>query len=214
MKVTYFFLVTARAELPAVEPSAPAQNEGFCEAQPPPRGILRAHSVSPFVRSVRQRISSDETGDMAEAVSCLLDFSKRRGLVTPPPTRPSEQSQMVWTFMTSTPKTTPFTFITSTPKTTPVSTPRQPSPPRIQSRRILPRDIPRPLAMRRPPSAALGAPALQEDEDELMDIPDTPRSPAVSDITILRLVLLFFYYVIFFIIFLCKCISYINFFLF
>ena len=54
-----------------------------------------------------------------------------------------------------------------------------------------------PLVVRRPPSAALGAPPrngdgnseeMEEEEGELPDLPEDRQSPAVSDITIVRLV--------------------------
>ena len=49
------------------------------------------------------------------------------------------------------------------------------------SRRVFSLDTPRPIALRRPPSAALGAPPQQEEEDsediELPDIPDTLNNP-------------------------------------
>ena len=78
---------------------------------------------------------------------------------------------------------------------TPAAAPRPDRPPRISSRRILPIDTPRPTALRRQSSPALGAPLQQEEEtDDLPDIPDTPQSLAVSDVTVLRLVLFLYFF--------------------
>ena len=98
------------------------------------------------------------------------------------------------------------------------SPPERPPPPRIVGRRSIavmstmprPRPIcsvlrgttparPPPPVVRRPPSAALGAPPRngdgnseemeeEEEEGELPDLPEDRHSPAVSDITIVRLV--------------------------
>ena len=104
-----------------------------------------------------------------EAISCLVDFAKRG--MSPPS---SQGEDAIRPFATSTPKT-------------PTAAPRPDRPPVITSRRVLPLDTPRPRPLRRP--AALGAPPVKEEEEELPDIPDTPESPTVSDITGLRLVL-------------------------
>ena len=98
----------------------------------------------------------------------------------------------------------------------PATPPERPPPPRIVGRTVAvmsttprPRPVypytvlrgtgaparPPPPVIRRPPSAALGAPPRNEDdssseekEGELPDLPETRYSPAVSDITIVRLV--------------------------
>ena len=210
----YFFLVTARTsgglypELPptppAAQPSAPPCDEGYLGSSGMSstdsggsRGILRPHSESPFLRNVRART---EEVDM-EAISCLLDFA-RRELRTPPPPAISTVGSFSASGATSgSPEVLVRTFKTTTPKT-PATAPRPDCPPRMASRRVFPPDTPRPRALRRPPSAALGAPPRQEGEEEestemeleLPDIPDTPQSPAVSDITVLRLVLFFIYF--------------------
>ena len=112
-----------------------------------------------------------------EAISCLLEFAKR-GIDTTAQDSASQEEAMVRTFKAMTP-------------TTPSPAPRPQRPPRIASRRILPVDTARlrPLRSPPPPAAALGAPPVKEEEEmDLPDISDTPQSPAVSDITVLRLV--------------------------
>ena len=184
----------------AVQPSAPPADEGYggsSSSDSSERGIIRPHSVSPFLRHVRQRLESEEEEIDMEAVACLLNFSTREGGGQTPsqtvtttvssfriggPSGSAESDVMVRTFRTSTP-------------TTPAAAPRPDRPPRIASRRILPLDTPRPNAIRAP-SAALGAPPSDEDLS-LPDIPDTPASPSTSDITVIRLVNCFkkyFYY--------------------
>ena len=114
-----------------------------------------------------------DAGNDMEAISCLLDFSMRDR-------RDSPAITTVGTFTTPSGSRTPdtVTFRSSTPKT-PAAAPRPERPPRMISRRVFPLDTPRPIALRRPPSAALGAPPQQEEEDsediELPDIPDSPR---------------------------------------
>lgn len=191
-------------ELPHPEPSAPPSDDngfgvrsGLSSSSGGSRGVVRAHSKSPFMRNVRARIGKEgeeEAVDM-EAISCLLDFATRDrregqsppvittvGSYSAPGASKTPDARIVKTFRTSTPKT-------------PAAAPRPYRPPRKASRRVLPVETPRLRALRRPPSAALGAPPQQEDpeemEMELPDIPDTPQSPAVSDITILRLVFLY-----------------------
>ena len=149
-----------------------------------------------------------------EAISCLLDFARREPR-TPPSAITTVGSFAASGAASGSPEILVRTFKTSTPKT-PATAPRTDCPPRISSRRVLPGNTPR--ALRRPPSAALGAPPRQEGEEssemelEIPDIPDTPQSPTMSDITVLRLVLFFYILVIFFMhnIFF----SYANFFLF
>lgn len=204
----FFLLVVARTsqglypQLPAaplaVQPSAPPADEGYggsSSSDSSERGIIRPHSVSPFLRHVRQRLESEEEEEIdMEAVACLLNFSTRGGegggqtpsqTVTTTtvssfriggPSGSAESDVMVRTFRTSTP-------------TTPAAASRPDHPPRIASRRILPLDTPRPNAIR-PPSAALGAPPSDEGDEDLSlpDIPDTPASPSTSDITVIRLV--------------------------
>lgn len=207
LKVTFFFLVTARASSSSAsnsEPSSAPEDLSIWS-----RGVTRPHSISPFVRNVRVKKEDDEVGDtVEEAVSCLLDFSKRTGLISSPPAeaeRHPRQEEMVRNFSTSTPRT-------STPVSTPRRPPRDisptrfvlpgpsirrpPSPPRIRSRRVLPMDTPRPRPLLRP--AALGAPPPPppvDDDDEVMaelpDIPETPASPTASDMTMIRLVFFF-----------------------
>ena len=162
------------------------------------RGVLRPHSAYPFLRNVKPRVEQPEDGEVVyiEAIAGLLNFS-RRGLSTPPPAITtigsfgSPDPVMVRTFVTSTPKT-------------PATAPRPDCPPRISSRRVLPGEAPRPRALRRPPSAALGAPPQRDGQDEedesldLPDIPDTPQSPPMSEITIRRSVFFFVFLLIFF----------------
>lgn len=134
-------------------------------------------------------------------MACLLNFATRDGgAETPQQTvstttvssfridgasGSSESDVMIRTFRTSTPRT-------------PAAAPRTDRPPRISSRRVLPMDTPQPRAVRSsPPAAALGAPpASAGDSDDtkcgdLPDIPDTPASPSISDITLHRLVFLY-----------------------
>ena len=124
---------------------------------------------------------------------------------TPPVTVSSSFTQM-------TPPPSPPTAGSAT------SPPQRPPPPRITGRRTVaimsttprPRPVrvtestytvlrgttparPPPPAIRRPPSAALGSPPRdgndsEQEEGELPDLPETRHSPAVSDVTIMRLV--------------------------
>nr|XP_022316586.1 melanoma-associated antigen E1-like [Crassostrea virginica] len=122
-----------------------------------------------------------------EAISCLLDFARREPR-TPPSAITTVGSFAASGAASGSPEILVRTFKTSTPKT-PATAPRTDCPPRISSRRVLPGNTPR--ALRRPPSAALGAPPRQEGEEssemelEIPDIPDTPQSPTMSDITVL-----------------------------
>ena len=168
---------------PPLVPSAPPSDDGFNGSSEMlsdsggSRGIVRPHSKSPFLLNVRARREEEEV-DM-EAISCLLDFARRE-------TRTPPAIATVGSFAASgasgSPEVLVKTFRTSTPKT-PTAAPRSDCPPRISSRRVLPVDTPHPRALRRPPSAALGAPPRQEGEElnemelELPDIPDTPSHP-------------------------------------
>ena len=189
---------------PPVVPSAPPSDDGFqgssemsSSDSSGSRGILRPHSESPFLRNVRARIGNEEEVDM-EAISCLLDFARREPR-TPPPAITTVGSFAASGAASGSPEILVRTFKTSTPKT-PATAPRTDCPPRISSRRVLPGNTPRPRALRRPPSAALGTPPRQEGEEssemelELPDIPETPQSPTMSDITVLRLVLFFIFW--------------------
>ena len=65
-----------------VVPSAPPRDEGYGSASSSSsstgRGAIRPHSVSPFLRSVRQRLMEEEDEEIdLEAISCLLDFASR-----------------------------------------------------------------------------------------------------------------------------------------
>lgn len=185
-------------ELPPTPPALPSAHpadegyggsSGLSSDSSSSRGVVRPHSDSPFQRNVRSRTVSLQEEIDIEAISCLLDFAARGMATQSPkpmttvstfPARGASQEVMVKTFRTSTSKT-------------PAPAPRPERPPRIASRRILPIDTPRPRPLRSsPPSAALGVPPRQEEEDiDLPDIPDTPQSPSVSDITVLRLVLFY-----------------------
>ena len=206
----YFLLVTVRTsqglypELPPpVVPSAPPSDDGFQGSSEMSsdsggsRGILRPHSESPFLRNVRARIGNEEEDVDMEAISCLLYFARRE--TRTPPAITTVGSFAASGAASGNPEVLVRTFKTSTPKT-PATAPRPDCPPRISSRRVLSGVTPRPRALRRPPSAALGAPPRQEGEEsnemelELPDIPDTPQYPAVSDITVLRLVLFFIFW--------------------
>lgn len=88
----FFLLVVARTsqglypQLPAaplaVQPSAPPADEGYggsSSSDSSERGIIRPHSVSPYLRHVRQRLESEEEEIDKEAVACFLNFSTREG---------------------------------------------------------------------------------------------------------------------------------------
>ena len=163
------------------------------------RGIIRPHSKSPFLRNVRARREGKEEEIDMEAISCLLNFATR----DIPENQTPQAIATVSSFSASgasgaSGDVMVRTFRTSTLKT-PTAAPRPERPPRISSRRVLPMDTPRPRALRSsPPSAALGAPpptagGQTDEESELPDIPDTPQSPAISDITVLWLVLFFIF---------------------
>ena len=189
---------------PPAQPSAPPSDEGYGESgsdDPGSRGVVRPHSDSPFVRNVRtRRIVEEEEEIDVEDISLLLNFSTR-GISAnrTPPAPPSLEGEMVRPIRTSTPRT-------------PAAAVGPERPPRISSSRIFPLDTPHPRPLRRPPSAALGDPPQQEGEEDMQeesvdlpDISDTPQSPTVSDITVLRLVLLFIFggiiYIVFFVFF-------------
>ena len=144
---------------PLLQPAPPPCDEGYGGSgsgsgddlsDQGSRGVVRPHSDSPFVRNVRARGIVEEEEIDVEAISCLLNISTRGiSASRTPPAAPSSEVEMVRTFRTSTPKT-------------PAAAARPERPPRISSRRILPLDTPRPRPLRRPPSAALGAPPQQE----------------------------------------------------
>nr|XP_022311976.1 basic salivary proline-rich protein 1-like [Crassostrea virginica] len=72
--------VVVRSVVPTAPPPPPPRDEGYGSEGSPPtsasdRGVTRPHSVSPFMRSARQRVEQKEEID--EAVSCLLDFGTR-----------------------------------------------------------------------------------------------------------------------------------------
>ena len=176
-----------------VVPSAPPRDEGYGSASSSSstgsRGAIRLHSVSPFLRSVRQRLNEGEEEEIDfEAISCLLDFASRDQQRTP--TR--NVTSTVSTFTINEPsgssesKILVRTFATS-PPITPAPAPRPDRPPPIISNQLRHtcHSCVRPRALR-------GAPPTQdkeeEEEMELPDIPETPDSPATSDITVIRLV--------------------------
>lgn len=104
-----------------VLPSAPPVDEGYggsLSSSSGSRGSIRPHSVSPFLRSVRQKLEEEGEEDIdIEAIAYLLDFSTReRGACTPNqaitsqtvsslkvagPSGSSESSVMVRTFAVS-----------------------------------------------------------------------------------------------------------------
>nr|XP_022311106.1 proline-, glutamic acid- and leucine-rich protein 1-like [Crassostrea virginica] len=156
----------------AVIPSAPPRDEGYGSASSSSssstgsRGTVRPHSVSPFLRNIRQRLekegNEEEEVDL-EAIACLLDFSTReRGRACTPsqtvtttvssfkiagPSGSQESNVLVRTFATS-------------PPTTPAPAPRPERPPPITTNlRHTCHSCVRPRALRNaPPAAALGAP--------------------------------------------------------
>ena len=199
----------------SVVPTAPPlpRDEGYGSEGSPPtttasdRGVTRPHSVSPFMRSVRQRIGQEEID--LEAVSSLLDFSSR-GRREPRPPTPGPQVT-VSSFMieetsgnsSTTTNVMVRTFATS-PPTTPASAPRPDRPPPIISGHRRSGHLIRPRPLRRSledqerelrgmshschacsrsesaPSAALGAPPRQEEEEEdneSLELPDLPETP-------------------------------------
>ena len=184
-----------------VIPTAPPRDEGYSSGSPPTssasgRGAVRPHSMSPFMRSVRQRVEQESQEVDLEAVSCLLNFSTReRG--QPRPQTPGAQVTVSSFVIEGTPGaaegvTTSTsvmvrTFATS-PPTTPASAPRPDRPPPIISGRRQSGHLVRPRPLRRSleeqerdlrrmthschsctgsaPSAALGAPPRQEEEED------------------------------------------------
>ena len=166
----------------AVVPSAPPRDEGYGSASSSSsstgsRGTIRPHSVSPFLRNIRQRLEKegDEEVDL-ESIACLLDFSTRDRQRTPvrnvtttvstfsidQPSGSSESKVLVRTFATS-------------PPTTPAPAPRPERPPPIITNQLKHtcHSCVRPRALRdAPPAAALGAPPTQEEEEN--------RSPRYS----------------------------------
>ena len=64
-----------------VVPSAPPRDEGYGSSSSSSlagRGSIRPHSVSPFLRSVRQKLMEEGEEEIDfEAITCLLDFASR-----------------------------------------------------------------------------------------------------------------------------------------
>lgn len=149
----------------------PPRDDGYGSEGSPPtsstsdRGVTRPHSVSPFMRSVRQRVEQKEEIDL-EAVSCLLNFGTRDRR-EPRPQTPGPQVT-VSSFIieetsgtegggTSATSVMVRTFSTS-PPTTPASAPRPDRPPPIISGRRQSGHLIRPRPLRR---------SLEEQEREL-----------------------------------------------
>ena len=159
-----------------VLPSAPPSDEGYVgsssssSSSSAGRGSIRPYSVSPFLRSVRQKLMEEGEEEIDfEAIACLLDFSTREESVRTPsqnvtsttvssftvagPSGSSESSVMVRTFAVS-------------PPTTPAAAPRPERPPPIISSQLRHscHSCVRPRALRSAPppaAAALGAPPPQ-----------------------------------------------------
>ena len=195
-----------------VVPTAPPRDEGYSSGSPPTttasaRGVTRPHSVSPFLRSVKQRTGQEEEDDL-EAVTSLLNFSSR-GRREPRPPIPAPQvtisSFLIEESSGSSTATTGVmvqTYATS-PPTTPASATRPENPPPIISAHRRSGHLVRPRPLRRTledqerelrrtahschtcsrpesaPSAALGAPPNQEEEEEeeSLELPDLPETP-------------------------------------
>ena len=169
-------------------PSAPPVDEGYggsSSSSSGSRGSIRPHSVSPFLRSVRQKLEEEGEEDIdLEAIACLLDFSTREGGARTP-------SQTVSSFKVAESSVMVKTFAVPPPTTT-AAAPRPERPPPIISSQLRHscHSCPRPRPLRRrstPPDPQTQD--TDDDETELPDIPDTPASPAISDITIIRLVI-------------------------
>ena len=152
----------------------PPRDEGYGSEGSPPtssasdRGVTRPYSVSPFMRSVRQRVEQKEEEIDLEAVSCLLDFGTRDRR-EPRPQTPGPQVT-VSSFIieetsgtegggggTSTTSVMVRTF-TASPPTTPASAPRPDRPPPIISGHRRSGHLVRPRPLRR---------SLEEQEREL-----------------------------------------------
>ena len=149
-----FFLVTSRAIYPDLsrpEPSAPPLPDDTLN---PRKGMVRARSDSPFNRSVKPKV--DYSPEDLENISCLLDFSMRDVRTKRTVTLAPISSPEVVTVKTF-----------STMPRTPAAAPRPEQPPRIPRPRAL---LQTTLSTKRPPSAALGVPPREED-DELPEIP-------------------------------------------
>ena len=184
----------------AVVPSAPPRDEGYGSASSSSsstgsRGTIRPHSVSPFLRNIRQRLEKEDNEEEIdlEAIACLLDFSTRDRQRTPVQNVATTVSTFSIEEHSGSSEVLVRTFATS-PPTTPAPAPRpERPPPIITNLRHTCHSCVRPRALRNaPPAAALGAPPAQEEEEiDLPDIPETPASPATSDITVIRLVNLF-----------------------
>ena len=124
-----------------VVPTAPPRDEGYSSGSPPTttagtRGVTRHHSVSPFLRSIKQRTGQEEAD--LEAVTSLLNFSSR-GRREPRPPTPAPQvtisSFLIEESSGSSTATTSVmvqTYATS-PPTTRASAPRPENPPPIIS---------------------------------------------------------------------------------
>ena len=141
----YFFLVIARTSggmypalpltPPAAQPSAPPADEGYqgssdlsSSSSSSSRGTVRPHSLSPFLRNVRQRIQQEEDVDI-EAVACLLNFATREDRGGSQTTTTTVSTFKVGGEAESA-DVTVQTFRTSTPRT-PAAATRPDSPPRI-----------------------------------------------------------------------------------
>ena len=193
---------------PVVPTAPPPRDERYSSGSPPTssaggRGVVRPHSVFPFMRSIRQRLEEESEEVDLEAVSCLLNFSTReRG--GPRPQTPGAQAVTVSSFLIEGTSGTEGTTATSvmvrtfsaSPPTTPASAPRPDRPPPIISGRRQSGHLVRPRSLRRSleeqegelrrmahtchsctrpgsaPSAALGAPLSQEEDDESLNLPD------------------------------------------
>ena len=69
---------------PPALPSAPPADEGYDSTGESGRGVVRPHSVSPFVRNVRIKTQEDEEEEQMDfdAISTLLDFATRKEIST------------------------------------------------------------------------------------------------------------------------------------
>ena len=160
-------------------PTAPPRDEGYnsgsssTSSSTGGRGTVRPHSVSPFLRNLRQRLEHDgneeEMIDL-EAISCLLDFSTRERGGARPQT-PSQSVVTVSSFKidgtsgTEGSSVMVRTFATS-PPTTPAAAPRPDRPPVISCRRHSGHLV-RPRPLRR---------SVQEEEEELRRMRHTCHS--------------------------------------
>ena len=169
-----------RPVVPTAPP--PPRDEGYSSGGSPPtssasgRGVVRPHSVSPFMRSIRQRVEEESEEVDLEAVSCLLNFSTRDrgGEPQPRPQTPGAQVT-VSSFLIEGTSGTEVTSATSVmvrtvstaPPTTPASAPRPDRPPPIISGRRQSGHLVRPRTLRR---------SLEEQERELRRMVHTCHS--------------------------------------